>query len=256
MLNKICFFLLVLLVGSCQNTQPQKATSTNSSGDLKSRQVIEDAIRIHGGSNYQVHDIEFDFRERHYRSLRENGHYQYERIFTDSTGQKIRDVLTNDSFVRYVNGSQAEITDERKKAYSSSVNSVIYFALLPYFLKDPAVHSEYVGEVSIHGEPYHKVQITFQQEGGGKDFEDQFLYWFHRDQLTMDYLAYNYKTDGGGARFREAINPRVVNGIRFADYVNYKPVEETLYIMNFDSLFEAGNLDSLSLIATENIEVK
>ncbi|MBK8501742.1 MAG: hypothetical protein IPL46_05765 [Saprospiraceae bacterium] len=75
-------------------------------------------------------------------------------------------------------------------------------------------------------------------------------------QPYPDYLAYNYQTDGGGSRFRRAINRREVGGILFADYVNYKTDPETLYILNFDSLFETGALDSLSLIATENVVVK
>lgn len=255
MWNKKLLVVLTVWIIGCQNN-PSELETDRPSGDSRSLQVIAEAIEAHGGDQYENHDIEFDFRGRHYRSFRESGKFQYERIFTDSTGHEIRDVLTNESFVRYIDGTAVDLPEERKKAFSNSVNSVIYFALLPYYLSDPAVQSEYIGDATIQGEPYHKIEITFRQEGGGKDFEDEFLYWFHQHEHTLDYLAYNYQTDGGGSRFRKAINPRVIGGIRFSDYINYKPAEETLYIMNFDSLYQGGHLDSLSLIATENIMVK
>jgi hypothetical protein len=182
--------------------------------------------------------------------------YTYERIFTDSTGHKIRDVLNNEGLIRYIDGKQAEISEERKYAFSNSVNSVIYFTLLPYFLNDPAVQSEYVGDAVIANQPYKKIKVYFKEEKGGKDFQDVFIYWFHRDRYTMDYMAYNYLTDGGGSRFRKAINIREIGGIRFADYINYKHPEETLDIMNFDSLFQVDGLDSLSLIDIDNIVVR
>lgn len=258
-MKKILLFAIWSLVlaggyGCSDQTKDTKNQRHNNS-DAESGRVIEAAIQAHGGRHFDKHDIEFVFRERTYKSKRDGGLFTYERIFTDTTGQLVRDVLTNDAFVRYVDGVESDITDERKKAFSNSVNSVIYFALLPYFLKDPAVQSEYVGETNILGEPYDKIKVTFRQEGGGKDFEDEFLYWFHQEHHTMDYLAYNYLTDGGGSRFRKAINVREIGGIRFADFINYKQQEESLYIMNYDSLFEAGALDSLSVIETEKIQV-
>ncbi len=247
------FFCYIL--ASCMGSDSNAVRNPVRSGDAESQRIIDAAIAAHGGEHLQKHHIEFEFRSRTYKSIRDGGIFQYERIFIDSSGQHFRDVLTNDGFVRYIDGEVADITDERKKAYSSSVNSVIYFALLPYFLTDPAVQSQYIDEVAIQGEPYHKVKVTFTQEGGGKDYQDEFIYWFHQDRHTMDYLTYNYLTDGGGSRFRQAINPREIGGIRFTDYINYKHPKETRNIMDFDRLFEAGGLDSLSLIATENIIV-
>lgn len=255
MIKYVNFLIFIFVTASCQ--QWSKKTEQNAArwGDPKSLSVIDQAIIAHGGDRYQSHDIEFDFRDRHYRSKRDGGVFSYERIFTDSTGRQIRDVLNNEGLIRYINGAPAEISDERRNAFSNSVNSVIYFALLPYFLNDPAVQSAYIGESIIEDQPYDKVKVSFRQEGGGTDFQDEFIYWFHRDNHTLDYLAYNYQTDGGGSRFRKAINRREVGGIQFADYINYKSVPETMYILNFDSLYQARKLDSLSSIVTKNIIV-
>lgn len=246
--------MLLFLSTACGEKKEVKYPLVDQA-DPKAVRVIETAVAHQGGDHLDHHDIQFEFRGRTYKSIRDEGIYQYERIFTDSTGL-VRDVLTNDSFTRFVDGEAVELTDERKRAFSNSVNSVIYFALQPYFLQDPAVIARYIDTVMIHGEPYDKIKISFHQEGGGKDFEDEFLYWFHQKNHTMDYLAYNYRTDGGGSRFRAAFNKREIGGIRFADYINYKHPDETLYIMNFDSLYEVGGLDSLSVILTENVMVK
>lgn len=222
----------------------------------QAQKIIGKSIEAHGGDRYDVHDISFDFRNRSYRTTRNHGDFQYERIFQDSLDRTVRDELTNNGLTRYINDEKVSLTAKDSAAYSNSVNSVIYFTLLPYFLTDPAVFTDHLGTSEINGEKYDKVKVTFSEEGGGKDFEDQFIYWFHQKTGTMDYLAYNYKTDGGGARFRAAYNKRREGGILFADYENYKPNPETMNINSFDSLYNEGLLEKLSLIENTNIKVQ
>ena len=223
---------------------------------IQAQKIIDAAILQHGADQFAKSVVEFDFRDRHYRATRDGGKYTYERILEDSIGIT-HDSLSNDGFVRRINGEVADITEKKKASYSNSVNSVIYFALLPYFLNDAAVNKTYLGEATIKGENYDKIKVTFEQEGGGKDFEDEFIYWFHQNNKTMDYLAYNYRTEGGGARFRVAYNTREIQGIRFADYINLKPKDKAnLAVETFDSLYNAGELVELSRIDSENVKVK
>ena len=223
----------------------------------KADKIIAKAFVRHGGKLIPNAKISFDFRNRHYVANRQGGAYSYERIFTDKENQKIHDTLTNDSFQRTTNGEKTAVPKEKAMAYSSSINSVIYFALLPFNLKDPAVVKEYLGEEIIDNRPYYKVKVTFHQEGGGEDYDDEYVYWIHKANYTMDYLAYNYHVDGGGARFRSAYNIRNSRGIRFADYVNYKPMEkDNRAVESFGKLFQDGQLKELSRIETENINVE
>ena len=180
---------------------------------------------------------------------------QATREFTDSTGS-IKDVLTNTTFTRYRDGNVLPITEERKNAFTNSVNSVIYFALLPYFLGDKAVRSHDAGLTTLEGKPYNLVRVTFDQEHGGEDHQDVFLYWFSQTTRTMDYFAYTYQTDGGGLRFRKAVNARRVGGILFQDYINYEPADELVTLDQLQSLFEKGQLRKLSDIRLENIRVR
>lgn len=220
-----------------------------------SQKIVDRSIEAHGGQKFEKIKIEFDFRGRHYTSTRDGGIFTYTREFTDSTGT-IKDVLTNDSFHREIDRDRATITAERAKAYSNSVNSVIYFALLPYGLNDAAVRKSYLGESTIKHKVYHLIKVTFEEEGGGKDFEDVFLFWINAENFRLDYFAYSYKSDGGGIRFREAINPRFVQGILFQDYNNFKPKSDTVTLDQMKELFESKGLEKMSVINLENVEVR
>ena len=220
----------------------------------KAQTIVDKAIDTHGGKAFDSFVLEFDFRDRHYTAARDNGMFEYSREFTDTTGN-IRDVLSNDGFTRYRNGTVLDIPEERSQAFTRSVNSVIYFMLLPFGLNDKAVNKEWIRETIVRGEPYQLVRVTFEQTGGGEDHEDVFLYWFHSSKNTMDYFAYSYNTDGGGLRLREAINPRRVGGILVQDYINYKPKDETIALDSLMPMFLDGKLDKLSEIKLENVTV-
>jgi hypothetical protein len=219
------------------------------------QQAVDDAINAHGGAEFESFMLEFDFRNRHYTAARNNGAFSYSREFADSTGQ-IKDVLNNAGFTRYRNGSAIDIPEERKQAFTRSVNSVIYFALLPFGLNDPAVNKQWVEETIIRGEPYQVVRVTFDKTGGGEDHEDVFLYWFHKQRKTMDYFAYLYKTEEGGLRFRQAINPRKKGGILLQDYINYKPADESIPLDSLKPMFLSGRLQKLSEIKMEHASVR
>jgi len=220
------------------------------------RQIIDKSIEAHGGNLFGSSKIEFDFRNKHYSVERHDGRYKFTREFTDKKGNKITDVLDNKAFTRYINNKKMKITAERANAYSNSVNSVIYFALLPYGLNDKAVGKKLIGEVSIKGKDYYKIKITFSENGGGEDFQDVFIYWINKDTFTLDYLAYLYHVNGGGTRFREAVNSKIINGIRFSDYINYGTEGPGYNIENYDKDFEKGTLKKISEININNISVE
>jgi hypothetical protein len=216
--------------------------------------IVDDAIEAHGGAAYGSFTLAFDFRNRHYTATRDGGIFTYTREFRDSTGN-ITDLLNNEGFTRYLNNSVVDLPEKRKKAFTSSVNSVIYFALLPFGLNDRAVNKEWLRETEIDSKRYDVVRVTFDPTGGGSDHQDVFLYWFDQQTHTMDYLAYTYETEGGGLRFRKAVNPRVINGIRLQDYINYKPKDETVPVDSLESMFVEGKLEILSEIKLENAVV-
>lgn len=222
------------------------------------QQVIDKAIEANGAHLFATKKVAFDFRKRRYSVSRSASEYTYTRTFQDTTGQ-VKDILVNSSdFSRSINGNQVALTEEWKRRYGSSVNSVLYFVEILFRLNDAAVFKSYLGTTTVKGENYHVVKVTFSEEGGGEDFQDEYRYWIHESNYTLDYLAYNYETDGGGARFREAYDRQKIGGITFQNYVNYKPVPDTKEtpLDDLPKFLEAGELKELSRIVNENIEVE
>lgn len=214
--------------------------------------LIQKAINAHGGKEYDNKRIEFDFRQFHLVLEQQGGRFRYVRTHRDSSGVLIEEVLTNTGVTRSLNGQPQTLDSAQTSKYSAAVNSVAYFVLLPNKLNDPAVIADYAGEARIDGQTYDKVRVRFRAEGGGKDYQDTFFYWFNQQTHTMDYLAYSE----GGPRFRKAINPQTVGGIRFQDYINYKgDAADTTSVGTYDRRYQARQLPELSRIEQKNIRV-
>lgn len=223
------------------------------------KEIVDRSIDVSGGKHISKSVIAFDFRNKQYKAIRNDGNFQLERQFkmssSDSTST-IKDVLSNDGFQRYVNNLLIEIPDTMATKYSASVNSVHYFSVLPYGLNDPAVNKNLLEDQFIKGKKYYTIKVTFNQHGGGEDYEDVFLYWMDKNTYKVDYLAYSYNEDDGkGMRFREAFNERYIERIRFVDYNNYKTENKSASLIELPTLFEQGHLNLLSKIELENVSV-
>ena len=223
----------------------------------KEQEVIDRAIEEHGGKAYEQVKVSFDFRKIHYEVLKTPERYEYIREFDDSLG-RVKDILNNEGFRRLVDGQEVQVTDERRQAYSNSVNSVAYFALLPYGLNDAATQKEWVRETEMEGNFYDVIYVNFLEDGGGEDFEDEFLYWINRETDRMDFLAYTFHTEGGGVRFRKAVNQRIIDGVLIQDYENYMPTgaEKRPPLDKMEYLYISGGLELLSEIQLKNVKVE
>ena len=229
--------------------------SCNKNRDGNAQEIVDKAITKAGGDRYLNSKIEFDFRDKNYCALRNDNDFKLERQSYNDT-LVTTDILTNSYFLRIENERQVALADSTKIKFSNSVNSVHYFSVLPFGLNDTAARKTLLGEVKIKGNTYYKIEVTFSEEDGGTDFDDVFLYWINTKTYLVDYLAYEFHVDGGGMRFREAYNERIVNGIRFVDYNNYKPIEPDVKLRDLDIAFEASKLELLSKIELENVKVE
>ena len=238
--------LSLVLTTSCREQVPSPEALTADT-------IVTRSIEASGGDAYRDSRVRFTFRERTYRYYRDGDQRVYERETVTDSGA-LRDILKGSSFTRLLDSVEIPLPDSLQTLFGNSVNSGHYFAYLPYGLKDPAAKRELLGEVELEGSRYYKIRVTFDQQGGGDDFEDVFVYWFNTKTLFPDYLAYLYHTNGGGLRFRKGYNPRVVGGLRFQDYINYK-AEMGTPVAALDSLYAAGSLEEVSRIELSDIEV-
>lgn len=240
----VTLLLVIILLISCKlEKTPETA-----------QEIIDKTIEVSQTDKLSKATLAFNFRERRYVADRNNGTFELQRI-TTSGSEVLTDVLTNNGFQRLLNNEPFQVPDSMAIKYSESVNSVHYFSILPYGLNDAAVNKKLLPEVSIKNKNYYKIQVTFDQEGGGVDYEDVFVYWINKESFTIDYLAYLYHVNGGGKRFREVSNQHLIEEIRLVDYNNYKPNDKTIDVRNMDKAFENGELTKVSEINLENITI-
>lgn len=233
----------------------QSSTDPSSEASPSATAIVDSAIAAHGGSGLDRAVVTFTFRGDRFRLRRNDGQFHYRRTATDSLGRTIVEGITNDSLYRQVDGTPDSLSEDERATLDTRVNSVAYFALLPYPLQDPAVQPHYSGRDTIDGSPYHRIRVTFRQEGGGRDWQDVFMYWFHTKTYDMDFLAYAFGLGPGedeGTRFREAYNERRINGVRVADYYNY--TSDTLATDRLDRYPDLWAKDALELVSQVELD--
>jgi len=238
---KKSFIIPLLFCFSCQDQQ-----------SLSAEDLIAKSIQAHGFDKKNI-AIEFDFREYHYKLIRNPSFYSYSRE-TQKEGKYIKDVMNSEKKLqRFVNDTLFSLSDSIANVYSNSLNSVLYFFQLPKPLQDSAVIADVLDSIQIKGKSYWTLKIIFIQKSGGDDFQDEYRYWINKKTFLVDYLAYNYITDGGGTRFRKAINQRKQKKYLFQDYENFKPEMKFELLDELPRLYQKGSLKEISLIENRNI---
>lgn len=237
---KIFAVTFLLFFIACKKEAPKRTA----------QQIVDLSIEKSGLQKITTAKLSFSFRNKTYQAKRNKGIFEFTREF-----DSIKDVLNNNGFQRFVNNKPLVLADSMVTKYTNSVNSVHYFSVLPFGLNDKAVYKKLLPSTQIKGKKYYKIRVTFSENGGGEDFEDVFIYWIDQTNFKVDYLAYEYHTDGGGKRFRALKNEPIVNGIRFANYDNYKPKDSAIELQKIDAAFENNQLEKVSEIILENIKV-
>ncbi|TXB62316.1 DUF6503 family protein [Phaeodactylibacter luteus] len=230
--------------------------STHSANIARAKTIIDQAVSKAGLSGFNSTAVSFRFRDKEYRYQRNAGKFRYERWWQDTvSGERIRDILTNTGLTRLINDEEVDLPDKKRKAYSNSVNSVIYFAFMPWALTDPAVIPVYEGRENIKGEVLDRVRVGFEEENGGSDNKDEFLYWFSPENRQLKYLAYSHP---GGAmpRFRVAYNERTVDGFTVRDYHNFTTADKSARTIDkLSQDYQEGKLVLLSEINLEGVQI-
>ncbi|MDB9755117.1 deoxyribose-phosphate aldolase [Winogradskyella sp.] len=248
-MKQILVAIIFIITLSCKSERQSEKV-------LKADTIINKSIEISGGEKFKNSRLTFDFRDRMYFANRNNSEFTLARITVDKNNDSIFDMLSNNGFERFINDEFIQLEDSMAVKYSASVNSVHYFSVLPFGLNDNAVSKELVGEEVIKNMTYHLIKITFNQDGGGEDYEDVFVYWVNAKTFKPDYIAYSYNEDDGiGMRFREAYNERYVTGLRFVNYNNFKAEDTSIQLYELGKAFENNQLKLLSKIELKNVKV-
>lgn len=241
-LRKFIFFIVIALC-SCKDTP------------IETKELIDRVFESHGANNFKEIHLEFTFRNYDYTLHRDSNETIFIRTSNDDSLKVIKDVYPlNKGLQRYINEQAIQLSDSIVDVYERSLNSVMYFVQLPFKFKDKAVIAESIGTELIGLQPYQVLKITFEQQNGGYDYQDEYRYWIHPKNFTIDYLAYSFEENGGGMRFRKAFNRELIEGVIFQDYENYKP-QQSAPLDSLAQLFSEDKLELVSLIENTKIKV-
>ena len=240
----ILFFICAFFIGC-----------TTLSNEEIAAEWISKANTSHGTALLDDTTFTFQFRAYNYAYQKKKGRKAYARTRNTEEGI-LSDSLINDRyFSRWIDGKQVEVIDTLQKKYVESLNSVLYFVQLPKVLNDNAVVANYVGRVTIKGDPYIALKVSFKKEGGGVDFQDEYRYWIHEKSHLIDYLAYRFYSGEGGTRFRTVTLRERISGFVVQNYANFKPNEKYPALDDLPKLFEAQRLQKVSEIKKEAFEI-
>lgn len=256
-IRNIIFILLLipLLFWKCDNNSYEKVEYSNIYFPPDSAEwVIRRSINEHGGM-WTDRYVEFVFRNRLYSFKTDSGKFIYTVTYSDSF-RIIKHILTNGGLRSFINDVEHVFEDEQAKAAAASLNSVIYFFMLPQRLLDMAVESEYLGKQKILNRVHYTVKIGFSKQGGGEDHDDEFVFWFDAGDFKMNYFAYRYHREGGGVRFRIADSAYTTSGFRIQHYLNLKYDSISIRLETLPDLFVQDQLDTLSYISIENLKIR
>ncbi len=249
----IFYFLPIILLLACKTDHPQKPKNKIlPENKISPAYIIQKAIEYSGKDKIQDNKITFKFRDKIYIS--ESVCDQFKLIRIDSS-KNVKDVLYKNEIERKINGKTVQLADTTSTNIKSSINSVHYFVHLPYRLKDPAVQAQRLKDDTINEKGYYKLQVEFNESGGGEDFQDIYHYWFDQEDFSLDYLAYKFYTNDGGMRFRAKRVEKRLNDIIFQDYNNFKPSSDTTQIDELSKAYQNNKMIKVSEIITIPLSV-
>lgn len=217
--------------------------------------IVDKSITKYGSTVLENHAVSFLFRNKTYTLKRQGSAYEYQRESIDQNDTIFETYRSNGFYEKRINGVKVAVSQKEVEINKNSINSVAYFFLLPLPLNDPAAIKKSLANQILQNVKYHVVEVSFNEKGGGSDHDDLFVYWINSQTFYIDYLAYRYNTNGGGIRFRKAVNQRKVNGWLTQDYLNYKPIDKKTSLEKLLEHYQNNQLELVSKIENKNIQL-
>ncbi|MEM8963237.1 MAG: DUF6503 family protein [Acidobacteriota bacterium] len=220
--------------------------------------IIDRAIAFHGGDLYSASIVDLELCSKsgcnQIRSVVDGDRYGHTVTATVS-GKERRVRITNDLTQAWENDTPVDVQDFEVQDWRDWAMARVYFAFLPYRLRDPSVRVEDRGVVDWEGGRRHEVRVTFEA-GSSTDASDVYRYWFDPKSGRLEAFAYSYDGNTNGLRYRRAINHRQVDGILFFDQINLGIEGEGLSVDDIDPTFIETKMREVSRITLDKIEVR
>jgi len=253
--SELSALALLLALAAC-------APPAGPTGDADAVTLVRAAREAHGSDRLDGRTLHFTFRGDAFSTWTDGGRFRHTRTSRDALGREVVITVDNDGVSRTVGGADAPFADNAERmAAAEAVGSVVYFVRLPAPLTDPAVRVRALGRDTVAGAPYDALEVTFAQEGGGRDWQDRYVYWLHPERRTVDFLAYSYRETPGdtaraatGHRFRRVVGVQTVGGLRVQDYENLS-ADSLARLDDYPDALAAGRTFRVSEVRTESVRL-
>lgn len=183
---------LVALLGLVVSPVP-----ASSDSDARAVEIAHRTLEAMGGAEAwdAVRFLRFDFfgfRAHHWD--RETGRHRLEGKTREGQSYVVLHDLDRRAGRAWLDGEELEgeaLGEWLERAHGAWVNDT-YWLLMPYKLLDPGVHLSYEGEMTLDGETYDTVKLTFDRVG----LTPGDTYWAYFDRRTglMDRWAYHLES--------------------------------------------------------------
>ncbi len=226
-LTQSILIVLSILVISCSTPTGQEADNTATESTPPPRELpasLDAAFKAHGGlSNWdKMRTLEFDVAKSEVT----------EHHVVDLKSRKV--LITSENYQVGFDGKDVWVTPD-SAAFDGNArfyhNLYFYFYALPYLAADPGVNYKELGPVTVNGQEYTKLLMTFNEDVGDSPDDQYILYFDENDRLGLINYSVTYFDKSRATRY---------NAIKYEDWtpVNGLLLPRTLvgYVWKNDSL--------------------
>ncbi len=232
-----------LLFTACQSNESESAqtATTETPATQEYPAYFRDVLEAHGGL------------ER----WREFGSMQYEISKKGETETHLVDLKNRKDLVKAPNytigfdGAQVWVSPNKAAFPDQSAtfyhNLYFYFHAMPFVLADPGVKYEKLDDITVQGQPYHVIGISFGS-GIGDTPEDQYQMFVNPETKRMEWLLYT-------VTYFDKKASNVYKALKYEDYKEHQgllfPTKLTSYV------YEDGQIGDMRYgFSFENLQLE
>jgi len=232
--------------------------SAATEAQVEHNAIVDRAIAHHGGEAYEHSEASLDVCSKsgcfHVETRTLKNRFEFE-VAGKASGRQREVSSAGGTTTVKIDGETVAVDAAAKQRNIDWAMARIYFCFLPYRLNDPGVFKKDLGLTDWAERKLHRIKVTFAA-GSSTDASDEYMYWFDPETARLEYFAYTYDDNGGGLRFRRAINHRRFGGILFFDQENFGTEGAGLSVDLIDEAFVRNQLRHVSTVRLQDIEVR
>lgn len=237
--------MIMIVFTSCQRNDTKKV-------EITGKNILDTCIKHQGGSIFNASKITFTTKDVGYEMINYEDKVKY--TMTKSFKDGLHIVTYDRGFVQYFrNDTLREKSSYNNLVVNYRLEKFLYTLSIPFNLTFNGTKVERLEDVKIRSTDYYSLHITFAKVEGIP--ENQFILYINKENNQMEYLTLKYDLLGVPISFRKFINPRVINGVLFQDFISFTTTNEAPVLEEIYKEYNRATLKDSKPVTFKNIEV-